>query len=101
MPKPKPAATHTADKPPSPVPAPGRPGPREPDIVVTLDTLSKYYVCGAHLCFVLDRISPTWKTAFFQSQKSRGNDTAGFHPLFSGAGHIWAARGLRDPDNPP
>jgi len=36
----------------------------------TLDTLSKYYVFGAHLCFILDRISPEWKTAFFQSQKS-------------------------------
>ncbi|RPJ74994.1 MAG: hypothetical protein EHM24_05090 [Acidobacteria bacterium] len=36
----------------------------------TLDTLSKYYVFGAHLCFILDRISPAWKTAFFQSQKS-------------------------------
>jgi hypothetical protein len=36
----------------------------------TLDTLSKYYVFGAHMCFILDRISPMWKTAFFQSQKS-------------------------------
>jgi hypothetical protein len=36
----------------------------------TLDTLSKYYVFGAHLCFILDRISPKWKTGFFQSQKS-------------------------------
>jgi hypothetical protein len=36
----------------------------------TLDTLSKYYVFGAHLCFIFDRISPKWKTAFFQSQKS-------------------------------
>jgi hypothetical protein len=36
----------------------------------TLDTLSKYYVFGAHLCFVLDRISPKWKIAFFQSRKS-------------------------------
>jgi len=37
---------------------------------MTLDTLSKYYVFGAHLCFVLDRISPEWKTGFFLSQKS-------------------------------
>jgi hypothetical protein len=36
----------------------------------TLDTLAKYYVFGAHLCFILDRISPEWKAAFFQSQKS-------------------------------
>lgn len=36
----------------------------------TLDTLSKYYVFGAHLCFILDRLSPEWKTTFFQSQKS-------------------------------
>jgi hypothetical protein len=36
----------------------------------TLDTLSKYYVFGAHLCFILDRMSPTWKTGFFPSQKS-------------------------------
>ena len=36
----------------------------------TLDTLSKYYVFGAHLCFILDRISPAWKTGFFESQKS-------------------------------
>jgi hypothetical protein len=37
---------------------------------MTLDTLSKYYVFGAHICLVLDRISPEWKTGFFQSQKS-------------------------------
>jgi hypothetical protein len=37
---------------------------------MTLDTLLKYYVFGAHICFVLDRISPTWKTGFFQLQKS-------------------------------
>jgi hypothetical protein len=36
----------------------------------TLDTLWKYYAFGAHLCFILDRLSPDWKTAFFQSQKS-------------------------------
>ena len=36
----------------------------------TLDTLSKYYVFGAHECVILDRIAPEWKTAFFQSQKS-------------------------------
>jgi hypothetical protein len=39
----------------------------------TLDTLSKYYVFGAHLCFILDRLSPEWKTPFFQSQKSLDN----------------------------
>lgn len=36
----------------------------------TLDTLTKYYVFGAHLCFILDRISPTWKATFFQSRQS-------------------------------
>lgn len=36
----------------------------------TLDTLTKYYVFGAHQCFILDRISPNWKTTFFQSRES-------------------------------
>ena len=28
----------------------------------TLDAFSKYYVFGAHVCFILDRISPKWNS---------------------------------------